>query len=288
MNFLYDIFYEVLSEEGVWILILIASAFAVASFILLTLRMETNPKQSVSGQSVRKPKEERKRKKGKKIIPEAEESSPEIKTDLSPSPEPISVDETASEPKSDLPPNPEMTPPASFTHPEVILPGSAPYKNIPQPVAEQPSVPDTKPAPGAAAQASSPAFDPFDVTPLPDTQASTTGEEEASKPAPEHIEVPDRVVPQDEAAIAIPMEGGQTGIKSGIQQQSEEGQQSEAGNKSEGGDIFDLFEEVEEENELLSEFAKNLDEVQLSGLLTDTENLSQELKDIFTKHERSS
>jgi len=43
MNVLYDIFYEVLSEEGVWVLVLIASAFAVASFILLTLGKPAKP-----------------------------------------------------------------------------------------------------------------------------------------------------------------------------------------------------------------------------------------------------
>ena len=54
----YDFFSEIMSEEGIWILILIASAFAVASFILLTLRMEPTPRQSKAGKPRKQNEEE--------------------------------------------------------------------------------------------------------------------------------------------------------------------------------------------------------------------------------------
>jgi len=266
MDFLYDIFYEVLSEEGIWVLILIASAFAVASFILFTLRIETSPKSSVISQGEKKPQKE-KRPKGKKETKKVEE--------------PEST-ETTPESKTDLPPSPEMTSPDTFTHPEIVLPGSAPYKHIPQPVAGQEPESAIEEAPG-------PVFDPFEVAPLPVLeQASTIDAEPAATPAAEQpIEIPDKLPELKDAAISASMEGGRIGVRAASQQPGDNQEfenEQESEEKPQEGDIFSLFGEVDAEDEEFAEFARGLDDIGLSGLLTETEDLSQQLKDIMTKH----
>ena len=138
MDLLYGLFYEVLSEQGIWVLILIASAFAVASFILLALRMETNAKQggtSKLGNKIqKKPIEEKEKEKEKeKNILRAEESTPE--------------------PKSAPQLDPRMTPPENLTPPEIVSPGSASSRFIPKPAVEQ---------------VLEPTIDPFEVAPMPD------------------------------------------------------------------------------------------------------------------------
>lgn len=243
MDFLYDMFFEVLSEEGIWVLILIASAFAVASFILLTLRVETSPGQAVVGEMEKNPQKE-KRPKGEKKRKKQKETAPE-------------VEGGASEPKTDLPLDPQMTPPESFTHPEVVLPGSAPYKNVPLPLSEQPPA-------LAAPSPSGLVLDPFEVASIPG---------------------PDVAMPADKGAIVVPIDGVTTSTGM-APEQAEDDEESEPSQESENTDIFDLFEGVDEEDTELTEFAKELDDVALTGLLTDTEDLSAELKGIFGKHGR--
>ena len=238
MDFLYDMFLEVLSEEGIWVLILIASAFAVASFILLTLRVETSPRQAVVGEMEKNPQKE-KMPKGEKKTKKQKETTPEVQGG-------------ASEPKTDLPPDPQMNPPESFTHPEVVLPGSAAYKNIPLPVGEQPPA-------LAARSASGLVLDPFEVASIPGPDVTMPAPDQAPAPA------------ADVAPISV---------------SAEDDEESEPSQESENTDIFDLFAGVDEEDTELTEFAKELDDVALSGLLTETEDLSLELKGILTKHGR--
>ena len=257
MDFLYDVFFEVLSEEGVWVLILIASAFAVASFILLTLRVETNPRQAAASQREENPAKEMKKKKQKKATPEKEAA--------------------ASEPETDLAPSPKLTVPGDSPNPE-----TTPDRNIPLPIGQEPPAAATQPAPGLI-------LDPFDVTAMPGLEATATGAEQAPPPAGDLVpmsiagQTPEQAAgatfegtaetPEDDNVI-MPGDPGDT-------DEFGDDEGSEGGKKSKDGDIFDLFEEVEEENTELSEFAKDLDNVAVTGLLSDTEDLSQELKDIF-------
>ena len=276
MDFLYDVFFEVLSEEGVWILILIASAFAVASFILLTMRVETSPRQGVVGEMEKNP-QNKKKNKGEKKRKKEEESTPE-------------TEGHASEPKTSLAPDPEMTPPESFTPPEVVLPGSAPYKNVPLPVDEQlPKLTPERPPTLAEEPVARPVLDPFEVVSIPGPNATMPTTEQEPVPAtdvaPISISVPDKVIPDGEAAIGMQMEGGITGVGT-TKEHAEDDLEPESGQASENTDIFALFESVEEEDTALTEFAKDLDDVALSGLLTETEDLSKELKGILTKHGR--
>jgi len=274
VDILYDVLYEVISEEGVWVLILIASAFAVASFILLTLRIQPSPRQGAIGQAGNRPRREKKE----------GGTSPK-------------VEGTATEPKGDVPESPEMTPPENFTHPEVVLPGSAPYKNIPQPVDEQASAEANETAP-AAQPAPKPAFDPFDLDSLP-AEETTSTETTPTGAKPRTVGGLGQVnmagaglagtggnvssmgmgeMPQGEELI-VPQ-------KSKGSQESEDDETSEDAEKPESGDIFDVFEEAEEEQTELAEFARGLDDVAVSGLLTETEDLSQELKGILAKQGR--
>jgi len=272
MNVLYDIFYEVLSEEGVWVLVLIASAFAVASFILLTLRMETSPKQGgITGVESKPRKEKRARAEKKKQEKETEE--------------------TSTEKAPDLPESPEMTPPGSFTQPEIVLPGSAPYKNIPQPLGAD--------APGetgeTAQSAPAPLFDPFDLTSLPS--------EETSLPDTELPPTSGGMESVHMAGAGAGGTGGSVGSigmgqmpegeelivpqKSAAGQLSEDDDSTEDTEKAQGDDIFNLFEEAEAEQESeLAEVAKELEDVAVAGLLTETEGLTQELKELFTRQGR--
>jgi hypothetical protein len=257
MDLIYNIFYEVLYEQGIWVLILIASAFAVASFILLTLRMETNPRQSNINQVGKQLKDDTKTSK-------EEGTSPELNKDLPP---------------------PDMTAPGGLVPPEVVLPGAAPYKNIPQPVTE----PAPQPAPGQI-------IDPFDVAPLTDEgKAISTGTEATPSSAADQTPISAAGLGSENAAdvISIRAAGMPEGEGLIVPQKSKE-ELEELKEESEGeleekpgdGNIMNLFEEVDEENTEFAEFAKALDDVALPGLLTETENLSQELKDILTKHGR--
>lgn len=256
MDFLYDMFFEVLSEEGIWVLILIASAFAVASFILLTLRVETSPRQAVVGEMEKNPQKEKKRKKQKETAPEVEGS--------------------ASEPKTDLPLDPQMTPPESFTHPEVVLPGSAPYKNVPLPLSEQPPALAAPPASGLV-------LDPFEVVSIPGPDVAMPAPDQAPPPVADvasiSVSMAEKATPADKGPIVVPINGVTTSTGMAPEQ-------AEDDEESEKTDIFDLFAGVDEEDEDLTEFARELDDVALSGLLTETEDLSLELKGIMPKHGR--
>jgi len=262
MDFLYEMFFEVLSEEGIWVLILIASAFAVASFILLTLRVETSPSQAIVGETETNPQKE-KRPKGEKKRKKEKQTAPEMEG-------------LASEPKTDLPLDPQMTPPESFTHPEVVLPGSAPYKNIPLPVGEEPQA-------LAAPPASGPVLDPFEVASIPGPDVAMPAPDQAPPPAadvaPISVSMAEKATPADKGPIVVPIDGVTTSTGMAPEQ-------AEDDEESENTDIFDLFAGVDEEDTDLTEFAKELDDVAVSGLLTETEDLSLELKGILTKHGR--
>ena len=254
MAFLYDIFYEVISEEGVWVLILIASALAVASFILLALRMETNPKQGTMSQKNTKSRKELKGEKNK------------------------DGNKTTPEPNADLPPGPGMKPPGDFAHPEVVLPGSAPYKNIPQPVDGQSSGSVAKPKPR-------PAFDPSEVAPMSSTEPEHTPSIDQNPISAAGAETEQAATVASVGIAGMP-EGEELIMPKKSKQPDEESEEKSEG-KPEGNDIFNLFEEVENEEETqLTEFAKNLDDIALTNLLTDTEDLSQELKGMLTQHKR--
>jgi len=263
MNVLYDIFYEVLSEEGVWVLVLIASAFAVASFILLTLRMETSPKQGGISGVESKPRKEKSAGADKKKEKEAEE--------------------TSTEKLPDLPESPEMTPPGSFTHPEIVLPGAAPYKNIPQPLGA-----DT---PGETGETAPPAsglvLDPFEVASIPGPDVAMAAPDQAPPPgddvAPISVSMAEKATPADKVPIVVPIDGAITSTGM-APEQAEDDEESQPSQESENTDIFDLFEGVDEEDTDLAAFAKELDDVALSGLLTETEGLTRELKELFTRH----
>ena len=280
MDFLYDFFYEVFSEEGIWVLILIASAFAVASFILLTLRMDTSPRRAgvPRAKNNSKPKKEKKtkkeNKKGEDTITGQEEIVPEVK-------------ETTSELEVDVALNPEMIPPATLAHPEVVLPGAASYKNVPQPFGEQPSALAAEPLPGQI-------IDPFEVAPLAVTeQKPVTGVDLPTAQDTGQVGMAGAGVsggaviaggmaemPGNEGLFVLPKSEAES------ESESEDEDESESGEKSGDDDLFNIMGESGEEQTDLAEFAKSLDEVVLSGLLTETEDLSSELKDIFTRQGR--
>ena len=268
MDILYDVLYEVISEEGVWVLILIASAFAVASFILLTLRIQPSPKQSTIGQAKNRPRREEKE----------EKTSPK-------------VEDIATEPKADVPGSAEMTPPENFAHPEVVLPGSAPYKNIPQPVDEQASAEASETA-AAAQPAPKPAFDPFDLDSLPAQNTTETDTKLSSAGGTEQVHMAGAGGGSGGTVVSSEMgempEGEELIVpqKSKGSQESEDDEFNEDAEEPKSGDIFDVFEEAEEEQTELAEFAGSLDDVAVSGLLTETEDLSQELKGILAKQGR--
>lgn len=241
MEFLYDVFYEVLSQEGVWILVLIASAFAVASFILLTLRMETSPKPGSMSHAESTTRKEKWPKGGKR---KGTEATPTV--------------EDSAELKEDLPESPEADP----------------SKNIPQPMGG--------PAPGAV-------FDPFDFTAIPTEEIDSADSAATLRAAPDASPISTAGSGGTAAAVEsgrigqMPEEGLIVPQKSGAPEDLS-AEDSEEGAKDD--DVFHVFDELDEEDTELSEFAETLDEVGLSTLLTDTEDLFQELKGLFSPQQQ--
>ena len=241
MEFLYDVFYEVLSQEGVWILVLIASAFAVASFILLTLRMETSPKPGSMSHAESTARKEKWPKGGKRKGTEATPTA-----------------EDSAELKEDLPESPEADP----------------SKNIPQPMGG--------PAPGAV-------FDPFDFTAIPTEETDSTDSAATLRAAPDASPISTAGSGGTAAAVEsgrigqMPEEGLIVPQKSGA---PEDLSAEDSGEGAKDDDVFHVFDELDEEDTELSEFAETLDEVGLSTLLTDTEDLFQELKGLFSPQQQ--
>ncbi len=241
MDLLYGLFYEVLSEQGIWVLILIASAFAVASFILLALRMETNAKQggtSKLGNKIQK----------KPIEVKAREKDKDKDKDMEKEKNILRAEESTPEPKSAPQLDPRMTPPENLTPPEIVSPGSASSKFIPKPAVEQ---------------VLEPMIDPFEVAPMPDA-----GHRSAPVPEKEGVSM------VGQGSLAQAPQGGAISI--GAAGMPDEGL-LEPQKSKDGEDILALFE-VEEEDTQLAEFAKRLGDVQIPSLLIETEDLVQQLK----------
>jgi len=175
-----------------------------------------------------------------------------------------------------------MTPPESFTHPEVVLPGSAPYKNVPLPLSEQPPALAAPAAPGLV-------LDPFEVASIPGPDVAMPAPDQAPPPVADvasiSVSMAEKATPADKGPIVVPIDGVTTSTGM-APEQAEDDEESEPSQESENTDIFDLFAGVDEEDTELTEFAKQLNDVAVSGLLTETEDLSLELKGIITKHGR--
>ena len=254
VDFLYDFFYEVLSEEGIWVLILIGSAFAVASFILLMMKIETNPRQrkaaakGTATETVENPVPVKKRKiKLKKNKSENEED----------------IEEGVSAPA--MPVRPEMVMPEEMEQ-NTMVAGNMERASTVTAGAGGFSIPSL---PKNGEQTSS-----HKDTPMPSVpESSGLDQQPGTELSPEAI---DALVVEDEPAI--------DSVETVKNEEEDEEQKEE---KSDGDDIFDIFSEIEDEESSVSEFAKNLDDVTIGGLLSETEDLSEELKNMFTKHRRA-
>jgi hypothetical protein len=248
VDFFYNNFYEVLSGEGIWVLILIGCGLAVASFILLTMKIEVNPKANKLNNIVQNVKKEEnliqdnnnKKKfninlKGKSK--EKKHKEKELQTVGATVPMPV--------------------------RPEVAQPDIAGEE-----ILEQVNIEMTDP-------------DGFDIPALPEMEEQASPLNDA--PAQEL---------QAEAEMSLDtMEESDTETaeaESTNQEKSEEGENNEkAKGDGDSSSIFDIFNEVEEEESGISEIAKNMEDVTINGLLSDTETLSEELKNIFTKYRRA-
>jgi type IV secretory pathway VirB10-like protein len=252
VDFFYNNFYEVLSGEGIWVLILIGCGLAVASFILLTMKIEVNPKANKLNNIVQNVKKE--------------ENSIQDKNNKKKFS--INLNSKAKEKKNK---GKEANAAGAVTpmpvRPEVVQPDMAGEENT-----EQVYVEMTDP-------------DGFDIPALP--------------------EMEDQASPLDDAAGLEPQEDLQAEAEMSLdtmeeseeetaEEESADGEKSEEGEKNEkakgDGDsssIFDIFNEVEEEESGIAEIAKNMEDVTINGLLSDTETLSEELKNIFTKYRRA-
>jgi hypothetical protein len=258
VDFLYDFFYEVLSEEGIWVLILIGAAFAVASFILLMMKIETGPRQrrmATSGtvaETIEDPVPEKKRKlkikknKSKnKESTEAQDSAPAMTV------------------------RPEMVTPNEMeqdtTEPDTMEPGNMEHMDM------ENMDPDGFNIPALPENGDEPS--PLNDTPMPSVSRGTVQDHPGTELSPEAV---DTMAVEDAPA---------TDAVETVKNEEEDDEQKEE--NSDGSDIFSIFTDVEEEESGISEFAKNLDDVTINGLLEETEGLSEELKNMFTKNGRA-
>ncbi|MEJ2740372.1 MAG: hypothetical protein P8105_11210 [Dehalococcoidia bacterium] len=257
VEFLYDFFYEVLSEEGIWVLILIGSGFAVASFILLMMKIETNPKQrkAAAKGTVTETMESPVPAKKKKI---------KFKKNKSKNEENVEADG----PPQAMPVRPEMVMPDNI-EPGNIEPGNIAPDNTEQ-VEMEITDPDGFSIPALPETGDEP-------SPLNDTPMPSVPQESAQELQP-------GLSPEDVDAIVVE-DGPATDSVETVKNEAEDEEQKNE--KSDDSDIFDIFTEVEEEESNVAEFAKNLDDVAIGGLLSETEELSEELKSMFTKHRRA-
>jgi len=280
LDFLFDFFYEILSEEGIWVLILIGAALAVASFILLTMRLETSPRQrgvrqvkstrTVEEKNSRKSnghkhevikikeKEEKGAKNGKgKRKTEVEE--PEAAKDEDSQQDIIEHDDSRPSPI-----RPEMVSPDSFTKPEVEIPEQTPAETPEEPSLE---TAEYLPAPDKASTGTTvDIIDPFALPDLDNPGYLTPDKSVYDRSEPPQTE--GELETEDTMALAS----------------EDESSEDSAGEDNGGTDnIFDLFESVEDEESEIAELAKNLDNVALDVFLNDTEGLAKDIKDFFPK-----
>ncbi len=304
MDFLYQYFFEVISEEGIWVLILIGAAFSVASFILLTMRMEASPPRQREIRQLQNTNQIEKKLKGKKLkntgkrekiesrILEEQELEHSMEIELEQEKQSYTEQEKEEEPgknkrsilkilsikrpkkteekqeqepeqeqeqeedityqnESSLPLRPELVPPDSFIKPEIGLSG---LNDL-----EIASIPETNGTSGQAKaqpkaplppteQMSTPGIDPFEVAPIPEEAKLAFDSTE-----PENIDDSD----------------------------TDSGNEQKAGGNDD--DLFNLLQEANYEESDTTLFAKELEDVELDGLLTETENLAETLKGIFPK-----
>jgi len=229
------------------VLILIGCGLAVASFILLTMKIEVNPKTNKLNNIVQNVKKEEnliqdnnnKKKfninlKGKSKEKKHKEKEPQTAGAAIPMP----------------------------VRPEVAQPDIAGEE-----ILEQVNIEMTDP-------------DGFDIPALPEMEEQASPLNDA--PAQEL---------QAEAEMSLDTmeeESTETDEESADQKKSEEGENNEeAKGDSDASSIFDIFNEVEEDDSGITELAKNMEDVTINGLLSDTETLSEELKNIFTKYRRA-
>jgi hypothetical protein len=253
VDFLYDFFYEVLSEEGIWVLILIGSGFAVASFILLMMKIDTGPRQrrvttsSTTTEKIEDPVPVDKKKKKFKI-----------KKNISKSEESTEAQDSAPA----MPVRPEMVRPTEVKQEtaELNYMEQVNMENMDPDGFNIPSLPETGDQPS-----------PLNDTPMPSAPRGTAQDRPGAELSPESV---DAMVVNEPATDAVET----------VKNEEKDDEKEE---KPDDGDIFSIFTEVEEEESGVSEFAKNLDDVTINGLLEETEGLSEELKNLFTKNRRA-
>ena len=254
VDFLYDFFYEVLSEEGIWVLILIGSGFAVASFILLMMRIDTNPRQRKAA--------------AKGTVTEAAESHVPIKKKR------IKLKKNKS--KNEEETEAGDSAPAMPVRPEMVMPEEMEQGNM---------------EPNTMEQANTVTIDEgnFSVPSLPKNEEQPSTPENTPMPSvPENsgqeLQPGMELSPEAVDALVVEEEPAPDSVETVKAEEENEEQKEE---KSDGSDIFDIFGDVEEEESSVGEFAKNLEDVTIGGLLSETEDLSEELKNMFTKHRRA-
>lgn len=250
VDFFYNNFYEVLSGEGIWVLILIGSGLAVASFILLTMKIEVSPKQNKLNNVIQNVKKE------ENLI---QDKNNKKKFNIN-----LKGKSKGKKDKEEIPVAGAVAP--MPVRPEVAQPDIAGGEYM-----EQVNVEMTDP-------------DGFDIPALPEMedQASLL-DDTAGTELQEDL--------QTEAEMSLDTmeeENTETDEEIADQEKSEEGENNEeAKGDSDASSIFDIFNEVEEDDSGISELAKNMEDVTINGLLSDTETLSEELKNIFTKYRRA-
>ena len=248
-------------------LILIGAGFAVASFILLTMRTETGFKyrSNTANQSVKTEKQEKQNKKKEK----KESGGQGIRTILQKGKDKKPKDDiTVSDAQPSAPLRPEMVAPEQPEDEAVSLnvidgldftgmgeigmaddavPADSEETGETAPFSDEGGVNDIESniiSPALEeADTSAPAFDPFALDELPQP------EEESTK----------------------------------LEDDTEEVSASEGGD-----DIFAIFDEVDDEEvSETSQFAQELDDVTMDDMLSETANLSQELRNIFNQFRRT-
>ena len=262
VDFFYDNFYEVLSGEGLWVLILIGCALAVASFILLTMKIEVNPKQNQMNNVIKTAQKEetvqqkKDKKKKKKIKLGGMFKGAEKDTEGA---------EVLMKSTVVMPVRPEIAQPDQEDEME-----QAEQMGQVEPVNVEMTDPDGFDIPALPEMEDEP-------SPLNDTDTSM-----ASMEAEDTLETYD-----GENADTMTEDNAEIEEASTDTEKSEEDTGEEGEKEKDSSSIFDIFSEVDEEESNIGELAKNMEDVTINGLLSDTETLSEELKNIFSKHRRA-
>ncbi len=265
INFIYDYFYDVLSQEGIWVLILIGAGFAVASFILLTMRTETGFKyRDTRGNAGNL-------KKLNNNTGDPAETTEGIE-DLITSAKPEKAKKSRKNKDTTAQPSVSL-------RPEMVSPvQSAPEVSI--------GVIDGLDITGMGS---------FGITSDSAPDGAIAGS--AGVPAAP----PDSSIDPEKSIVSSPVEADSAAslidpfaIGADLPQPDQEIETSEEENSDDteqpknSDDIFAIFDEVDDEEQSeTAMFAQELDDVTMDQMLSETESISQDLKNIFNQFRRA-